>query len=352
MTNPIQQQENWERDFAQAQTKLNLDISNAAWNKKMDILNYNLERDKLNAADKKDKAKEKGEIGEFATYMGIETDLGDPLKLAANSLETLKQSGDNIYSFLSEKTGASKAQIRNAVNAYQSGDKMKYAEAIKVIPVQYRNQVEKLVNIREGIRISTSALATAETAANNSPEIIKMKKEVISKLRGFGNYTINTSSGQVTFTPEEIAAFIGKKNIKVYGATPGYNADPVSIKQVTYNSPLTAKEKILATHKFSIAETDRYNKFMGTIQNASANLERKRNEIKYKEFNKLNQKWLPKLADINVGSGEDNNSRQFYENITGNLLLNYDKNFTGIKGGTKYATEEEREALQEVLGTE
>jgi hypothetical protein len=66
--------------------------------------------------------------------MGVETDLGDPLKTAQSSLETLKQSGESIYSYLGEKTGASKDQIRNAVNAYQSGDKMKYAEAIIVIP--------------------------------------------------------------------------------------------------------------------------------------------------------------------------------------------------------------------------
>jgi hypothetical protein len=45
MTNPVKVQDNWERDFAQAQTKLNLDISNSAWNKKMDILNYNLKKD-------------------------------------------------------------------------------------------------------------------------------------------------------------------------------------------------------------------------------------------------------------------------------------------------------------------
>jgi hypothetical protein len=349
LANPVKADEWKEREFAQEQTKLNLLISDSAWDKKMDILNYNLKVQEATTAAAKAKAKEKGEVGEFATYLGIETDLGDPLKAAASSLENLKQSGDNIYSYLSEKTGASKTQIRNAVNAYQSGDKMKYAEAVKDIPVKYRSLVDKLVNIREGIRISTSALSTAETAANNSPEIIKMETEVSSKLRGFGNYTINTSSGQVTFTPEEIAAFIGKKNTKVYGATPGYYADPVSIKEVTYSSPLTAKEKILSTHKFSIAETDRYNKFMGTIQDASATLERKRNEIKYREFNKLNQKWMPKLADISVGKGEDDNSRQFYENITTNLLMGNLEEFAGIKGGNKYSTKAQREELMDIF---
>lgn len=351
MANPVKAQDNWEREFAQAQTKLNLDISNAAWDKKMDILNYNLKKDEVSAAEKKAKAKEKGEVGEFATFMGIETNLGDPMKTAASSLETLKQSGDSIYSFLSEKTGASNVQIRNAVNAYQSGDKMKYAEAVKVIPVQYRNQVEKLVNIREGIRISTSALKTAETVANNSPEIKKLQDEVTAKLQGLGNYTITTASGKVTFTPEEISSFIGKKNVKSYGTTPGYGVNPVAMKEVTYSSPLTAKEKLLVSHKPSIPETDRYNKFMGIIQTSSSNLERKRNEIKYQEFNKLNQKWLPKLADINVGSGEDDTSRQFYESVTGNLLMGNLEQFAGIKGGSKYSTKDQREELQEVLGT-
>jgi hypothetical protein len=349
MANPVKAQDNWEREFAQAQTKLNLDISKDAWDRKMDILNYNLEYDKLSAAEKKAKAKEKGEIGEFASFMGAGTDLGDPLKSAASSLENLKQSGEDIYSFLMEKTDASKDQIRNAVNAYQSGDKMKYAEAIKEIPVQFRNQVEKLVNIREGIRISTSALTTAETAANSSPEVIKMKNELNSKLQGLGNYTITTASGKVTFTPQEVAAFIGKKNIKSYGVTPGFMADPVSTKSVTYSSPLTAKEKILSTHNFSMAETDGYNRFLGLTQTASSNLERKRNEIKYREFNKLNQKWMPKLADINVGKGEDDNSRQFYENVTTNLLMGNLEEFAGIKGGNKYSTKEQREELMEIF---
>lgn len=349
MANPVKAQDNWERDFTQAQTRLNLDISKDAWDRKMDMAKLNLEYDKLSAAEKKAKVKEKGEIGEFASFMGVDTDLGDPMKSAASSLQTLKQSGEDIYSYLTEKTGASKDQIRNAVNAYQSGDKMKYAEAIKVIPREYRNQVDKLVNIREGIRISTSALATSEAAANTSPEIIKMKNEVNSKLQGLGNYTINTASGQVTFSPQELAAFIGKKNVKVYGVTPGFMADPVSTKSVTYSSPLNAKEKILASHNLSTAETDRYNKFMAVTQDASSKLERKRNEIKYKEFNKLNQKWMPKLADINVGKGEDDNSRQFYENVTTNLLMGNLEEFAGIKGGSKYSTKEQREELMEIF---
>lgn len=349
MANPVKAQDNWERDFAQAQTKLNLDISNAAWDKKMDVLNYNLKRDELSLAEKKAKAKEKGEIGEFATYMGAETELGDPLKTAQSSLDNLKQSGDSIYSYLSEKTGASNVQIRNAVDAYQSGDKMLYADAVKVIPVQYRNQVEKLVNIREGIRISTSALKTAETVANNSEEVKQLQNEVKSKLQGLGNYTITTASGKVTFTPEEISSFIGKKNVKIYGGSVGYGTNPVAMKEVTYSSPLTAKEKLLVSHKPSIAETDRYNKFMAVIQTSSSNLERKRNEIKYKEFNKLNQKWLPKLADINVGKGEDDNSRQFYENITTNLLMGNLEQFAGIKGGSKYSTKSQREELMGIF---
>jgi hypothetical protein len=349
MTNPIQQQDNWERNFAQEQTKLNLLISDSAWDKKMDILNYNLKVQEATTAAAKAKAKEKGEIGEFATFMGVDTDLGDPFKTAAGSLNNLKQSGENIYSDLMQKTGASKDQIRNAVNAYQSGDKMKYAEAVKVIPVQYRNQVEKLVNIREGIRISASALTTAETIANNSQEVRNLKLKFDNETKSLGNYTVNTSSGAVTFTPEEIASFLAKQKRVGYGGSP-YTGQAFGYTE--YTSPLTDKEKKLSTHKFTTEETNKYNKFRALIEKTNSDLINTRETIKYREFNKLNQKWMPKLADINVGSGEDDNSRQFYENVATNLLMGNLEEFAGMKGGNKYSTEDERETLMGIYGTD
>lgn len=349
MTNPIQQQDNWERNFAQEQTKLNLLISDSAWDKKMDILNYNLKVQEATTAAAKAKAKEKGEVGEFATFMGVDTDLGDPFKTAAGSLNNLKQSGDDIYSDLMRKTGATKDQIRNAVNAYQSGDKMKYAEAVKVIPVQYRNQVGKLVNIREGIRISASALTTAETLANNSQEVRNLKLKFDNETKSLGNITINTKSGAVSFTPEEVASFLAKQKRVGYGGSP-YTGQAFGYTE--YTSPLTDKEKKLSTHKFTIEETNKYNKFRALIEKTNSDLINTRERIKYQEFNKLNQKWMPKLADINVGSGEDDNSRQFYENVATNLLMGNLKEFAGIQGGNKYSTEDERETLMGIYGTD
>jgi len=349
MTNPIQQQDNWERTFAQEQTKLNLLISDSAWDKKMDILNYNLKVQEATTAAAKAKAKEKGEVGEFATFMGVDTDLGDPFKTAASSLNNLKQSGDDIYNSLMQKTGATKNQIRNAVNAYQSGDKMKYAEAVKVIPVQYRNQVEKLVNIREGIRISSSALTTAETIANNSKEVRNLKLKFDNETKSLGNITINTKSGAVSFTPEEIASFLAKQKRVGYGGSP-YTGQAFGYTE--YTSPLNDKEKKLSTHKFTTEETNKYNKFRAIIEKTNSDLITTRERIKYQEFNKLNQKWMPKLADINVGSGEDDNSRQFYENVATNLLMGNLKEFAGIQGGNRYSTEDERETLMGIYGTD
>lgn len=346
MTNPIQQQDNWERNFAQEQTKLNLLISDSAWDKKMDILNYNLKVEEATTAAAKAKAKEKGEIGEFNTFLGIDSDIGDPLKAAAGSLNNLKQSGDDIYNYLMQKTGANKTQIRNAVHAYQSGDKMKYAEAIKVIPIQYRNQVEKLVNIREGIRISASALTTAETIANNSQEVINLKLKFDKDTKNLGPYTIKTSSGYTNYTAEEIATFLSKQKQVGYGGTP-YTGP--AFGYTVFTSPLTAKEKILSSHKFTISETDKYNKFRAIIEKTNSDLINTRERIKYQEFNKLNQKWMPKLADINVGKGEDDNSRQFYENVTTNLLMGNFEEFAGIKGGSKYSTKDDREELMNIF---
>jgi hypothetical protein len=349
MANPVRADEWKEREFAQEQTKLNLLISNAAWDKKMDILNYNLKTEESATAAKKALAKEKGEVGEFATYLGLDTDLGDPMKIAENSLNYLKQSGDDIYSFLMQNTGATKDQIRNAVNAYQSGDKMKYAEAVKVIPVEYRYNVDKLVNIREGIRISTSALKTAESNANNSQEVRNLKLKFDKETKNLGNYSINTSSGSITYTPEEIATFLSKQKQVGYGGTP-YTGGAFGYTE--YTSPLTDKEKKLSTHKFTIEEANKYNKFRAFIEKNNSELIKTREKLKYEEFNKLNQKWMPKLADINVGSGEDDNSRQFYENVATNLLMGNLEEFAGIKGGNKYSTENERKKLMDIYSTD
>jgi hypothetical protein len=61
---------------------------------------------------------------------------------------------------------------------------------------------------------------------------------------------------------------------------------------------------------------------------------------------------MPKLADINVGSGEDDNSRQFYESVATNLLMGNLEEFAGIKGGNKYSTENERKKLMDIYSTD
>jgi hypothetical protein len=147
-----------------------------------------------------------------------------------------------------------------------------------------------------------------------------------------------------------LASYIGKRQVNSNSYSGGVGAYGLGT-YVTYSQPLTKKEKILSNYSPVGKESEYYSKFVGIVNTSATALERKRNEIKYKEFNKLNQKWMPKLADINVGSGEDDTSRQFYENITGNLLMGNLEQFAGIQGGNKYSTKQEREALQEVLGT-
>jgi hypothetical protein len=342
MANPVKQDEWEERKFAQAQTKLNLDISNAAWDKKMDILNYNLEKDKLSSTEKKELAKKKGEIAEFDVFFGENTDIGDPMILAQSALTNLQTKGDQIYSDLMKKTKASKAQIRNAVNAYKSGNKVKYAEAIKVIAPEYRNQIKKLADMRDEIRISMSALQTAENEANNSPEVIALQKELNKKLEGLGNHVIDTPNGKVSFTPQEMATYIGKRQLKSVGG---------AVVQ-TYSSPLTKKEKLLEKGTSSYREADSFARFSTLVPEIAAKLQRKRNEVKYKKFNELNQKWLPKMSNIMVGDGEGDTSRQFYEGIVSSLITGYNEEFAGQKGGSKYITQDELDELADLYATD
>jgi hypothetical protein len=341
MANPVKAQDNWEREFAMAQTKLNLDISNASWDKKMDILNYNLKVKELDAAEKKALAKEKGEISQFNNYFGADTDIGDPMKIAAESLKSIKSTGDSIYKNIMSKSGATREQIRNAVSAYNSGDKTKYKKAISVIDPVFHNDIEKLGNLRKDIIVATSAFETAETYANNSKEVIQLEQTLNKRLQGLGNHVIETPNGKVSFTPQEMATYIGKRQLTSVGG---------AVVQ-TYSSPLTSKEKLLEKGTSSFKEADSFARFSTLISDIAPTLEKKRQEIKYKKFNELNQKWLPKLASITVGKGEGDTSRDFYEGLATNLIIGYDKKIAGQAGGNKYTSKDDLKELQDIYGT-
>jgi len=341
MANPVKAQDNWEREFAMAQTKLNLDISNASWDKKMDILNYNLAKDKLTSEEKKATIKEKGEISQFNNYFGADTDIGDPIKAASESLESIKSTGDSIYKNIMSKSGATREQIRNAVSAYNSGDKTKYKKAISVIDPVFHNDIEKLGNLRKDIIVATSAFETAETYANNSKEVIQLEQTLNKRLQGLGNHVIETPNGKVSFTPQEMATYIGKRQLTSVGG---------AVVQ-TYSSPLTNKEKLLEKGTSSFREADSFARFSTLISDIAPTLEKKRQEIKYKKFNELNQKWLPKLASITVGKGEGDTSRDFYEGLATNLIIGYDKKIAGQAGGNKYTSKDDLKELQDIYGT-
>lgn len=338
LDNPIQKQDNWERDFAHKQSELNRLISKDKWDRQMDLANLSVAERKLKLEEDKEKVLQNGLLGSFDVYGGEPTDFGDPLIMADQSLKTMQQNGENIYSELMENIpGLSKTQIRNAVNAYISGDAMKIKEAQSIIPREWRGKVDELVTIRRDIKIANHALETAETASEKAPEVVSLKKELNKEIASMGNFTITTAKGKVVFTPEEMAAYIGKRSVE-----DGGGGSPI----VRFSTPLTAKEKIMENHSFSFSESDNYAKFSTTIGETSKKLDSAKTKAKYTEFIKLNQKYIPKLATIDFSSEGGDIARRKWEGVATSLMSMYDEDFAGIKGGTKYSTADDIETAK------
>ena len=368
LTNPVLEAEHWERTNALAISKFNLDVRSQNWTEfkgrfDMDMANkdYQLKFNKQMA-----ELYGVGADGNspFTTYLGESTKVKDPLTAMQNDIIDLNSSADVIVQAMAKDIkGSSIGQIEQAIRDYNSGDPTKIANASKIIPVEWRDRVNEVINARAQAKILDVGVQNARNEVSNSREFLDRKKALNQSVQGLPSITVKDAAGNnVVFTPAEIAAYLGKVETKS-AASPG----GMAIATSRAISPLTPKEKLLfnASGKKDAGDLSQINEQLDiiggikdifgfdtpkqtqvssinrTLQRYNENIQNAAN-IYNKDLDqavaaKLMQgtgTYVPKLETITFGSGDGNIARRTWEGIASNALAKYDPDYAGqIPGG-------------------
>lgn len=345
MTNPYQTQDNWERDYARTISELNFKIDKDKWDRQMDIANYNLRVKEVGIAAAKAEREAKkaeqdanGAFGEFVTVGGSPVDIKNAYQEAKSTLETMQNEGSAIYKEIEKNTGASHTQVREAVNAYATGNSAKIQEANSYIRPEYRDKVKYLVKLRRDQRIASEVLKVSEETAAKSPELAAIKAQYDKEKVKLGNLKLKTPTGVVEFTADELKIYQEKsrqfleKRKKDSEATPGF----------------TPKEQLFHKYGYTIPVEDR-NKYIRLFAKYDKTALNKFDEIKYNTFNEMSHKWQPTLRDITFSSENGDIARRKWESVATSLLEGFNNTFSVQNIDSEIISKEDRKELRTLL---
>jgi hypothetical protein len=368
LTNPVLEAQHWERNFALDQSRFNLSVRSQNWTEFKGRFDMNMANKDYALKFQKQMFELYGVGADgnspFTTYLGQSTKVKDPLTAMQNDIIDLNSSADVIVQAMAKDIkGSSIGQIEQAIRDYNSGDPKKIANASKIIPVEWRDQVNQIINSRAQAKILDVGVQNARNEVSNSPEFLDRKQSINESVKGLPSITIKDAAGNnVVFTPTEIAAYLGKVETKS-AASPG----GMGIATSRAIRPLTPKEKLLynAAGKKDAGDLSQINeqldiiggikdifgfgtpkqtqasslnrtlqKYNENIQNAANIYTKDLDQAVAAKIMQGTGTYVPKLETITFGSGEGNIARRTWEGITSNALAKFDSDYAGqIAGG-------------------
>lgn len=301
LTNPIAENEWKAKNYSLSQANYSLSAAKFDYEKLKDDRDYAL---KFQEAQ----AKMYGTLGGFEVFGGLSTDVPPPTVSFLKDIDSTSVAVEDQVNLLVNElnsrggTKVKKIQVLNALDAYMKGYTTGYDY---LIPNDLKDLGDSIIDAKSDLNRKELAWKTIQEEA---VERGKLEIEPI---------TVETDSGNISFSPEEVINYISK--IK-YESKAVYNpqAGTVIQTQFTPEFPLTAKEKILhANRGFNITELK--NKYDAVIDDTILD-----KAIQY----------VPREVPIIFGTGEGNIARSTWENISTSLLRKVaDSSLSGMEGG-------------------
>lgn len=326
MTNPILEADHWEQTHALDIAKYKLSVRSENWKEYADRQGWKFQQADLDLKTQKQMAELYGTGAPFETYFGENTNIKDPLTaMVEDEEEYSKAASSGIVSMVRGIPGTNSVQIKNAIEKYKNGDpnwyKLGNGNSAKSIPVEWRDEVDNIIeNQNQAKRLNigrNNIIKDIET----SPEFVNEQRVIDSKLKAVKPITTTDSSGRkLTFSPKEIAAFIAKRKTV---STGGGAAGMARTSEVTYNAPLTEKEKVLARANISGAALNSWKKVYSAVAKDQFEFEKRKQEAIQKEIAKRSGTYVPRVTTINISSEDGSIARRTWENIADVTLSRY-----------------------------
>lgn len=311
LTNPIREDEWKAKNYELEVRRQNFTELKGQFDMDMKLKEYDL---KL----KENYEKLYGTSGTFSVYGGKSTNVPNQKGAVLRDIQTKGTQVENQVNLLLKELNAGggtkveKVQLLNALDKYLKGDVGEYDA---LIPKDLQSLANEIIstkadlNRREEYWNNVQKQALEESAAKIEP------------------LTIKTPSGEVTFTPEEIASYLSKVR-PTTGVASDRQAGIRLQPDFTNVDGLTQREKLLH-------------------QNRGAHL----NQLADVYDSTLNDlllqaggQWVPREVPIIFGSGEGNIARSTWENITTSLLRKAtESSLSGMRGGYPELSAEDAE---------
>lgn len=247
LTNPVAAQEMDVRKQVLAESKFALEVDDSNWRKQRDVMNYELDLIETNIKI--------SEAQSSNTAKGTSVNLGiSPSGSGVTAMDVMNEATDafdqsevikNSILGVDGLRNVTPAQFENAVATYNEGGDL------TIIPIEYKEQVDNLIELRNESDRSLSFVNDARSRADNSPEVLELRKSTASELASMSNINFQTPSGElISFTPEEVANY--HRKTKTTSKNIGSGQSGSITNETTFNSRLTKKEEILHKNRLNL----------------------------------------------------------------------------------------------------
>ena len=335
MENPVLKAKHWEQEFALDQSKFRQQQAEFSWKQKKDMHDMALADAEYKLKFDKQQIELYGMGSDFTVYGGQSTKVKDPvaaMRSDANNKEQFANSIINRMVGAVPNTNANMWKVKIA--EYQNGN-------VNAIPVEWRDDVDILLENQRDARRLNAAIKQAEQTAERAPEVLAARQKIDKDVSTLPSLRI----GNTTFSQRELLDYLSKENfLKPTGGTGGAGKTTLSID----TSKLTDKERILYNYRIKgsgdanvdnviSATFRRYN----DVVNENKNVVTKINQVVYDQLLSKTGAYIPMMSNIAVTDKEGGLSRNRFENIAMSSLMKFDSDFGGIPGASEMISRDE-----------
>lgn len=354
LENPVLKAKHWEQEFALSQSKFNLDRAEFSWKQKKDTWDMMNGDREYQLKWQKQQIELYGMNSPFTVYGGQSTNVKDPVVAMKSDAAGKQQAANDIINKMVQSVpDTNPALWETKIAEYQNGN-------VNAIPVDWRDDVDILLNNRREAARLNKAIQQAENKVLSSPEILAAKKKIEDDIKTLPTLRI----GNTTFTQKEILDYLSKEKVSYDALQTGLletggagAAAPMGGRVSTDIKNLTNKERILhdfrtKAKQYSQQDRQLISATLGRYSNALTKNKSVNSEINNAVSKELLSKtgaYIPMMSDIMVSDKEGAMSRKRYEGIAMSSLMKFDSDVAGIPGGTERLSKDEIETTRNWL---
>ncbi len=335
MENPVLKAKHWEQEFALDQSKFRQQQAEFSWKQKKDMHDMALEDAKYKLAFDKQQIELYGLGSDFTTYGGQSTKVKDPVAAMRSDANDKEQFANGIINKMVASVPNTNANLwKVKIAEYQNGN-------VNAIPVDWRDDVDLLLDSQREARRLNTAIKQAEQNAEKTPEVLAAKQQINKDIASLPTLRV----GNTTFSQRELLDYLSKEEY-LTGASGTGGAGKTLL--VVDQSKLTDKERILYNYRLRGTGDANVDSVIGSafkrysdVTAKNKDITKKVNDAVYDQLLSKTGAYIPMMSNIVVTSKEGASSRNRFENIAMSALMKFDSDFAGIAGGSDMISKDE-----------